>query len=151
MNLHYHVFLMTVNMYKYISVAVYVSLHCRICEMFCLFVVFPLWVVLPLLFISNKASVVAKVGLRLPGSHEHLGAPEPGALWRAGNSPESSFSHQHPAGRDANRDVKEGEPSALNLDLFLFAFRILSTFKISICFYLLGYLYVKWSTNWYFF
>ena len=49
-------------------------------EMFCLFVVFPSWVVLPLLFIGNKASAVAKVGLRLPGSLEHLGAPEPGAV-----------------------------------------------------------------------
>lgn len=54
--------------------------HRRAQGMFCLFVVFPLWVVLPLLFISNKASLVAKVGLRLPGSREHLGAPEPGAL-----------------------------------------------------------------------
>lgn len=33
-----------------------------------LFVVLPVWVVLTLLFISNTASLVAKVSLRLPGS-----------------------------------------------------------------------------------
>ncbi|KAI9543139.1 hypothetical protein NQZ68_014070 [Dissostichus eleginoides] len=58
---------------------------------------------------SNKASLVAKVGLRLPGSQEHPRAPEPAPCDVLGIPPSLQL-HQLPAVRDANRDVKRGLP-----------------------------------------
>lgn len=93
-----------------------------------LFVVLPVWVVLTLLFISNTASLVAKVSLRLPGSWEHLGGPDPGARWCVRNPPKTC-TLQH---WDANVDIKEGEPAALSLGLFVFVLRIISKSKNSV-------------------
>lgn len=84
---------------------------------FC-FVFFPVGVVLAKLFISNKACLVAKVGSRLPGSRKHLGASGSWCSVTLGIPPSLHLLYQHPAGCDANRDVKEGEPSALGSDFF---------------------------------
>lgn len=94
---------------------------CGTYQMCCLFlcfcfVFFPMGVVLAKLFISNKARLVAKVGWRLPGSREHLGASGSWCSVTLGIPP--SLHLLYPAGCDANRDVKEGEPSALGADFF---------------------------------